>query len=119
MNTALILVAPTVNALWSKGITSRTGGKMTEEDEPNIVTSSKSQRVVVDGYPFSIEIYRLEYEKEWTLEVVDPDNASHVWEETFKSDKDARTEANKDIEAKGAVAFMRGDEDNVVPFNRG
>ena len=106
-----------VNTLWSNGITSRTGGNMTEEDEPNIVTSSKSQRVVVDGYPFSIEIYRLEYEKEWTLEVVDPDNASHVWDETFKSDKDARTEAVKDIEAKGAVAFMRGDEDNVVPFN--
>jgi hypothetical protein len=90
---------------------------VTAEDEPNLVTSSKSQRVVVDGYPFSIEIYRLEEQKEWTLEVVDADGTSHVWDETFKSDQDAHTEAVKELEAKGAVPFMRGDEDNVVPFN--
>jgi len=41
------------------------------EEEPNLVTSSKSQHVTVDGYPFSIEIYRLEDETEWSLEVVD------------------------------------------------
>ena len=51
------------------------------DDEPNLVTSGKSQHIVVDGYPFSIEIYRLEDEKIWTLEVVDHENTSHVWEE--------------------------------------
>ncbi|WP_457648640.1 hypothetical protein [Profundibacter sp.] len=33
------------------------------DNEPNLVTSGKSQRIIVDGYPFSIEIYRLENEK--------------------------------------------------------
>lgn len=28
------------------------------EDEPNLVTSGKSQHVLIDGLPFSIEIYR-------------------------------------------------------------
>lgn len=93
---------------------------MTEqEDEPNLVTSSKSQRVVVDGLPFSIEIYRLEDQKDWTLEVVDHEGTSHVWDDTFKSDRDARNEAVKELEANGALAFMRGDEGNVVPFPRG
>ena len=30
------------------------------DNEPNLITSSKSQRIVVDGYPFAIEIHRLE-----------------------------------------------------------
>ena len=84
------------------------------ESEPNLVTSGKSQQIVVDGYPFSIEIYRLEGEKTWTLEVVDLDNASHVWDEQFKSDKDARNAALQEIESEGPLAFMRGD--NIIPF---
>jgi len=84
------------------------------DDEPNIVTSGRSERVVVDGLRFSIEIYRLEADPTWTLEVVDPEGTSHVWEEQFVSDKDARNVALKEIESEGAVAFMRGD--NVIPF---
>ena len=84
------------------------------EDEPNLVTSGKSQHIVVDGYPFSIEIYRLEDEKIWALEVVDHENTSHVWEEQFKSDKDARNAALQEIENEGPLTFMRGN--NVIPF---
>jgi hypothetical protein len=86
------------------------------EDEPDLINSAKSQKVVVEGYPFSIEIYRLETEKTWTLEVVDLEGTSHVWDEQFKSDKDARNVALQALEAEGAVAFMRGN--NVIPFRR-
>ena len=86
------------------------------EDEPNLINSSKSQRVAVDGYLFSIEIYRLETDRTWTLEVVDHVGTSHVWEEQFKSDKDARNTALHALDAEGAVAFMHGD--NVIPFRR-
>lgn len=82
------------------------------DDEPNLVTSSKSQRVVVDGYPFSIEIRRLEADKNWTLEVVDHEGTSHVWDDQFRSDKDARDAAVQALESEGAIAFMRGD--NVI-----
>ena len=84
------------------------------DDEPNLLTSSKSQHVIIDGFPFSIEIYRLEQDKTWTLEVVDHEGTSHVWDDQFASDKDARNTAIQAIEAEGAIAFMRGD--NVVPF---
>lgn len=87
---------------------------MTDDDEPNLVTSGKSRVVTVDGVRFQIEIYRLETDSTWTLEVVDPENTSHVWEEQFTSDKDARDVAIKAIETEGAAAFMRGD--NVIPF---
>jgi hypothetical protein len=85
-------------------------------DEPNMITSSKSQRVVVDGHVFSIEIYRLETDSTWILEVVDHEGMSHVWKDQFSSDKDARTAALEALESEGAVAFMRGD--NVVPFRK-
>ena len=85
-----------------------------DEEEPSLVMSPKSQEVGVDGVPFQVEIYRLAGQAEWTLEVVDPEGAHHVWDEFFASDKDARTEALRELEAKGPLAFMHGD--NVVPF---
>lgn len=81
-----------------------------------LLTSGKSQHAIIDGFPFSIEIYRLEQDKTWTLEVVDHEGTSHVWDDQFASDKDARNTAIQAIEAEGAVAFMRGD--NVIPFRK-
>lgn len=86
------------------------------DDELNLVTSSKSQRVVVDGYPFAIEIHRLNTDKTWTLEVVDHEGTSHVWEAQFKTDRDARNAAIEALEREGALAFMRGN--NVIPFRQ-
>lgn len=86
------------------------------DDEPNLVRSGQCQRVLVDGFPFSIEIYRLEGERAWTLEVIDHDVTSHVWDEQFAKDSDAKTAALDAIEEEGALGFMRGD--NVVPFRR-
>lgn len=87
-----------------------------DDKEPNLVNSSKSMRVAIDGYRLSIEIFRLEEEQDWTLEVVDPEGTSHVWDDRFVSDGDARDTALKEIEKNGPLAFMRGD--NVVPFDR-
>jgi TolB-like protein len=76
------------------------------EDEPVIVDSGLSQEIEVDGYTFEINIYRLEEETTWTLEVVDEDNTSHVWNDTFASDFAALVEAQKAIRTVGAEAFM-------------
>jgi hypothetical protein len=67
-------------------------------------------------YPFSINIFRLEEEQKWSLEVVDQDNTSHVWEDQFASDSDARDAAVHAIETEGALAFIRGN--NVIPFRQ-
>ena len=87
------------------------------DDEPNLVTSGKSQRVVVDGYPFAIEIYRLQTDRTSTLEVVDHEGTSHVWDDQFRTDRDARNAAVEALEREGAIAFMRGN--NVIPFRQG
>ncbi len=90
---------------------------MIEDDEPNLVQSAKSEQITVDGLPFSIEVYRLESNRTWTLEVVDHDGTSHVWDDQFRSEKDAQTAAIQAIEREGAVAFMQG-EGNVIPFRQ-
>ncbi|MFC3632253.1 hypothetical protein ACFOM8_22910 [Paracoccus angustae] len=84
------------------------------EEDPNIITSGKSRRITVGGLPFSIEIYRLETDPHWILEVVDCDGTSHVWDDHFASDEDAKDAAVQEIEREGAAAFMRGD--NVIRF---
>lgn len=86
----------------------------------NIVPSGKSQSVVIDGLRFDIQIDRGVDEKDWIFEVVDTEGTSHVREDRFASDRDARNEAIQDLEKHGVRAFMRGDEEgNVVPFRRG
>lgn len=87
-----------------------------EDAEPNLVTSGRSSHIEIDGYGFSVEIYRLETELEWTLEVVDADGTSHVWDDRFSSDKDALEEAVRVLKAEGARRFMRGN--NIIPFRK-
>lgn len=41
-----------------------------QEREPNIVTSCLSRPITRDGVSITLEIYRLESEPDWTLEVV-------------------------------------------------
>ena len=45
--------------------------------DPNIVSSGLSQRIIVEGHEFQIEIYRLEGDPTWTLEVVDEDGCPY------------------------------------------
>lgn len=87
-----------------------------DDDEPNLVTSGKSKKIVVDGYSFSIDIYRLEADKTWILEVVDHEGTSHVWDQQFVSDAEAWDAAASAIENEGALSFMRGN--NIIPFHQ-
>ncbi len=85
-------------------------------DEPNLIISSRSQRVSVEGHPLSIEIYRIETEPKWSLEIVDQEGTSTVWEDLFVTDADALEEALKAINEEGIGAFR--DNGNVVPFRK-
>ena len=62
-------------------------------NEPNITTSSKAQKVLVEDHSISIEIYKLEGTSGWTLEVINDQGTSIVWDELFGSDADALTMA--------------------------
>lgn len=82
--------------------------------DPNLITSGLSRRVTVEGHELRIEIYKLEDDKSWTLEVVDEEGTSFVWDDLFASDQDAIDEALNLIETEGLSAFR--DNDNVIPF---
>lgn len=70
--------------------------------------------MMVDGFRFLIEIYRVGSEKTWILEVVDPEGNSHLWDDPFEFEADAHAEAVEALETEGAIAFMRGS--NVAPL---
>lgn len=84
------------------------------EDDVVLVTSDLSQNLEEDGYFFEVHIYRLEADEEWTLEVVDQDGTSHVWDGRFSSDFGAMVEAQKTIRTEGPRAFMYGDEGELL-----
>ncbi len=87
------------------------------QPEPNLIISSASQQVVVEGVPFKVDIYKLEGGDGWSLEAVTEDGTSIVWDDLFDDDKAAFEEALATINKEGPVAFVRGGE-NVIPLRR-
>lgn len=79
-------------------------------NEPELEISPLSQPISSGGKTINVEIYRLVGETAWTLEVVDEFNNSTVWDELFKTDSAALTEAKKTILAEG-VKTLIGPED--------
>ena len=76
------------------------------DDEPKLELSPLSQEVSSGGRTVSIEIYRLEGETLWALEVVDEHNNSTVWDDTFKTESSALSEAKKTILSEGVGALV-------------
>jgi hypothetical protein len=79
-------------------------------EEPKLELSPLSQEISSGGKTVSVEIYRLEGETSWALEVVDEYNNSRVWDDTFENESVALTEAKKSILAEG-VSSLVGPED--------
>ena len=85
------------------------------EREPNLIISSASRHIVEEDIPFKVDIYKLEGENGWSLEVVTADGTSIVWDDLFEDDQAAFEEAIATIRKEGAVAFTNGGS-NVIPF---
>jgi len=85
------------------------------EREPNLIISSMSRRIVVEGVPFKVDICKLEGSDGWSLDVVTEDGTSIVWDDLFDDDEAAFNEAEKTIREEGPRAFIAGGS-NVIPF---
>ena len=85
-------------------------------DEPNLIASDLSRFVLLDGSSVRIEILRLEGNPDWSLEIVDHEGTSLVWQEPFDTDDAALSEALRAIEEEGVGLFRS--ESNVIPFPR-
>ena len=73
-------------------------------DDPKLIDSPKSGRFTRDGVTVEVCIYRLEHSK-WTLEVVDAENTSHVWDDEFETDAAAYSEFIRTVETEGMLEF--------------
>lgn len=73
--------------------------------DPKLIDSPLSRAVHVEDESLQICIYRLETDAKWTLEVVDQDATSTVWDDLFDTDEAALAEALQAIEKEGLEAF--------------
>jgi hypothetical protein len=54
-----------------------------------------------------VHIYRSSDQDEWTLEVVDQEAASTVWDDLFPTDQAALDEVMRVIDKDGIASFLR------------
>jgi len=74
--------------------------------EPELIQSPLSQTITRDGHTLKVDIYRLEEEVDWLLEVVNEDGTSHVWDDRFATDQAALDAVHKAIDEEGVAAFL-------------
>ena len=72
--------------------------------DPEIIMSRHSGYVTKDDVTVELCIYRLEHTK-WTLEVVDAEGTSTVWDDEFGTDDAAYAEFQRTIE-QGMLEFQ-------------
>ena len=81
---------------------------------PNIVYSEFGGHFTQDGVSVDVVIVKLEGGSEWTLEVVNANGTSIVWDETFLNDLEAYAEFQRTVMEEGMEAFL--DQSNVIKF---
>lgn len=74
--------------------------------EPELIQSPLSQTITRDGHTLQVDIYRLEEETDWVLEVVNEDGTSHVWDDRFATDQAALDAVHEAIDEEGVAAFL-------------
>lgn len=84
-----------------------------KEQEPKLIESKLSGNITKDGITVELCIYRLE-NTDWSLEVVNSNGTSIVWDDLFSSDHAAHDEFNKTITNEGMAAFEDGE--NIIQF---
>ena len=77
-----------------------------EQEDPEIIFSEYSGDFISNGIKVEVHIYRLE-NTAWTLEVVDQENNSIVWDDEFKTDDEAYEKLLKTVEIEGLDGILR------------
>jgi hypothetical protein len=77
-----------------------------DDHEPDFVESPLSQSVTRNGVAVRVEIYG-DSQGGWILEIVDAENASHVWDDHFETDQLALIEALRALDEEPLEFFGR------------
>lgn len=84
------------------------------DEIPNIITSKLSREFSRDGVAVDVDIYRLEDENHWTLEVVNDAGTSTLWDDQFPTDQAAYDEFLRTLATEGMTPFR--EEATIIPF---
>jgi uncharacterized protein len=74
-------------------------------EDIEVIDSPLSQSYSADGHTLSIEIYRIP-DTEWTLEIVNEQGTTTVWNTLFHTDQEALDEAFATLQAEGIASFV-------------
>ena len=72
--------------------------------DPKIINSPLSGSFTEAGITVDVQIYRLEDTK-WSLEVIDSEGTSIVWDHLFDTDEAARAEFERSVAEEGLIAI--------------
>jgi uncharacterized protein len=75
-------------------------------DDPEIINSRHNGRFSRGGISVEVCIYRLEHTK-WSLEIVDNNNNSVVWDGEFETDDEAFEEFMRAVRTEGLDVVLR------------
>jgi len=75
------------------------------KDDPQIIYSPFCSRFEKDNRTVQVNIFRLETETGWHLEVINEMNTSTVWDDPFETDVDAYAEFMATVDQEGMTAF--------------
>ncbi len=79
---------------------------VTTMPDPKLINSNHNGKFTRDGTTVDVCIYRLETSK-WTLEIVDKDGTSIVWDGEFETDDAAHAEFLSSVEAEGLDSILK------------
>ncbi|MBB3231151.1 hypothetical protein [Halomonas stenophila] len=94
-----------------EGVLSRQHSELTV-DHVNLLRDYLHERgfldkaITRDGHTLQVDIYRLEEEDDWLLEVVNKGGTSHVWDDRFATDQAAMDAVHEAIDEEGIAAFL-------------
>jgi hypothetical protein len=86
---------------------------MSEED-PKIIVSPFSCQFTKDGITVDVLIYTLENGDGWSLELVDEENNSTVWNELFTTDEAAWQEFETGVKEIGLATLLQADDCDIT-----
>ena len=82
-----------------------------EDETPEIETSPLSRRFSRDGITVEAKIYRLRgVNEDWSVEVVDHEYASTVWDEAFLTYQEAYRAFDMTVETEGIGTVLERSE---------
>jgi hypothetical protein len=85
-----------------------------EESEPNIVVSRLSRSVTIAAVTVEVQIYRLEHDSKWTLEVVNELGTATVWDDLFDTEEAALDAFREALEDEGIETFLQASDADTL-----